>query len=267
MALALVATTACDSTTEPSGPQTVAIEFMPMIGSQAFSCGTSYPGVGTSGSTVKVNDFRLFVSDVKAIMHDGTEHPVTLTQDGSTQLGSVALLDFEDGTNGCVGTSLINRALEGVVSEGGHIHGFKFTLGIPPTQNHGDASAAAAPLNTTSMFWSWNLGYMFFKADLVTSGRPGGWFAHLGSTGCTSATPGSATCTEPNRVQVTLNDFDPTNRVVVIDLKQLLAASNVDAESGGAPGCMSFPTDGDCGPLLPRFGIGSTQQLFRVASK
>ncbi len=250
----------------PSGPQPVTVRFAAQVGDAAFACGQSYSGIGTTGSAVQVKDFRFFVSDLRMLRADGSEVPVALTQDGATQVDRIALLDFENGTGGCVGTPALNSDVEGTV-EGGGFTGLRFTLGIPPVRNHGDASAAPAPLNTTGLFWSWNLGYMFFKADLASAGRPGGWFAHLGSTGCTSSTPGTATCTSPNRVEVTLSGFDPTRDVAVADLKTLLSASNVDAESGGAPGCMSSPTDGDCTPLLPRFGVGGAQQLFRAARR
>lgn len=265
LALSL-ALAACDDATGSSGPRPVTVRFAAQVGDAAFACGQSYAGIGTSGSTIRANDFRFFVSNVRMLRADGSEASVALTQDGATQIEDIALLDFENGAGGCTGTAATNDAVEGTV-EGRGFTGLRFTLGIPPVRNHGDASAAPAPLNTTGLFWSWNLGYMFFKADLASTGRPGGWFAHLGSTGCTSTTPGNATCTSPNRVEVTLTGFDADRDVVVADLRALLAASNVDVELGGAPGCMSGATDGDCGPLMPRFGVGAAQQLFRVRAR
>lgn len=266
LALALILSACGGDSTGSSGPRPVTVRFAARVGDAPFSCGQSYAGIGTSGSSIQVNDFRFFVSNVRLLKSDGSEVPVMLAQDGATQIDDIALLDFETGASGCTGTAATNDAVEGTV-DGGGFTGLRFTLGLPPVRNHGDASAAPAPLNTTGLFWSWNLGYMFFKADLTSTGRPGGWFAHLGSTGCTSTTPGNATCTNPNRIEVTLNGFDADRDAVVADMKTLLAASNVDVESGGAPGCMAAPTDGDCGPLLPRFGVGAAQQLFRVVSR
>ena len=94
----------------------------------------------------------------------------------------------------------------------------------------------------TAMFWNWQGGYRFIRAEvaLVSGGvgnpgretaarlkdransmRSSGIPVHLGSTGCASGEPTKAPCEEckhPNRVMVSLPEFDPAKDVVIFDL-------------------------------------------------
>ncbi len=150
--------------------------------------------------------------------------------------------------------------------------------GAPPPANpvFGGATPSPgltpAPLNLSSMFWTWLDGYKFVKIDGKTTGQPNGALMHLGSTGCVESSPNVVTsCATPNRRVVTLMGFDPTSSVVVADLATLFAGSNLDANAGGPPGCMSGPTDSDCAPIFAALGLAfgggaqpATQSFFRV---
>ena len=162
------------------------ITFRPQVGTEAFSCTATYTGFGTTGSTVAFADFKLYLSDVRLVTSSGSEEPVTLEQDGEWQLQNVALLDFDNGTGSCVGSTETNYQVKGTVPAGTY-SGIKFTMGIPFDLNHGDVATAAAPLNSTDMFWVWNYGYKFLRVDLSTTGQPDGFFLHVGSTGCNEA--------------------------------------------------------------------------------
>ena len=59
------------------------------------------PLLAPTKSTITVSDFRFFVSGVSLVSASGETVPVSLTQDGKWQNGTVALLDFEDGTATC----------------------------------------------------------------------------------------------------------------------------------------------------------------------
>ncbi len=87
------------------------------------------------------------------------------------------------------------------------------------------------------------------------------YLIHLGSTGCSeSAQSNLFGCANPNRVEVTLEDFDPDNDVVIADLGELLAQSDLTVNQANTPnGCMSSPEDGDCMPILENLNLSQTR--------
>lgn len=267
----------------------IEIPFAAQIGGQPFSCSATYADIGTTKSTVQVADFRVYVSNFRLLGAEGTEVPVTLENDGTWQLDGTALLDFEDATGACSnGTAETNRIVRGTVPEGEYA-GLLFDIGVPFAQNHGDPTLSASPLNLTAMFWSWQAGYKFIKIDMATSGQPlpppmkaemasgdmaeqaesamdmsapMGWMIHLGSTGCASASQTTApteACANPNRMAVQFDMFMPgmagMDRIV-LDPAPVLAAANVDVNAMNTmPGCMAFPGDADCPPVMAALGL------------
>ncbi|WP_224361456.1 MbnP family copper-binding protein [Hyalangium versicolor] len=265
-ALAAVATAACgdDEPNDPTDtPQAVTLTFKPMVGSQPFACGQTYTGLGTTGTTYEPKDFRLYIHNVR-LLSNGTEVPVTLTQDGAWQQDGLALLDFEDKTGQCSnGTTATNNKIVGTVPSG-HYTGLRFTVGVPFEKNHQDASTARAPLNVSTLFWGWAGGYKFIRLDGKTNGLPTGHNLHLGSTECQTSGPNQVTsCEHPNRFEVEIATFDPSaSQAVVLDVATLFAGSNLDTnQESTAPGCMAELNDQDCAPLFQRMGLGfgSTQ--------
>ena len=151
-----------------SDTQEVALNFAAYVGDAEFVCGESYENVGTAESTITPTDFRFYVSEVALIDEAGNAVPVELEQDGKWQYQNVALLDFEDGTSACSnGTAEMNTLVTGMVPEGDY-QSVQFTLGVPKSLNHDDASIAPSPLNLTSMWWNWQGGYKFLRTDLET---------------------------------------------------------------------------------------------------
>ena len=95
------------------------------------------------------------------------------------------------------------------------------------------------------------------------------YLIHLGSTGCSASAQSSLfDCANPNRVEVLLEDFDAQKNVVIADLAQLLAASDLTTNEANTPnGCMSSPEDSDCNPILESLSLLSTteeQTFFSV---
>ena len=92
------------------------------------------------------------------------------------------------------------------------------------------------------------------------------YFIHLGSTGCSnSAQSNLFECSNPNRVNVVLEDFNPEDNVVIADLAELLAESDLSTnEANTANGCMSSPEDSDCLPIMQSLSLSSsdTEQKF-----
>ncbi len=262
------------------------IRFLGQVNGQPFECGKSYSNVGTTNSTIMPSDFRMFISDVKLIDANGKTVPLELTQDKTWQFENVALIDFESGASHCRnGTGPLNQSVRGTVPHGQY-KGIEFTLGVPFELNHGNPTVAPAPLSSTAMFWNWQGGYKFLKFDAATTGRPSptqpadpqgggnasGFSVHLGSTACASdskTTPPSS-CKNPNRVTVRFDSFDPSKDIVIADIGAVLANANVDVNTPKtAAGCMSFPNDPDCPPIMKAFGLpydgqpGGVQQFFR----
>lgn len=85
------------------------------------------------------------------------------------------------------------------------------------------------------------------------------YMIHLGSTGCSDSSQSSLfNCANPNRVEVTLLDFNPDKNVVVADLAELLAQSDLSTnQANTANGCMSSPEDADCMPIMQNLSLSS----------
>jgi uncharacterized repeat protein (TIGR04052 family) len=271
----------------------IAINFAAYVGEEEFVCGESYQGVGTEESTITPTDFRFYVSNVALIDQEGNAVSLKLQQDGKWQYQNTALLDFEDGKSACDnGTAEINTTVVGTIPQGDY-QSLQFTLGVPQNLNHDDAAIAPSPLNLTSMWWNWQGGYKFLRVDLTTEdaiantshnqahttqathqsshGEHGSahspeainsnaYLIHLGSTGCSdSAQSDLFACTNPNRTQIVLEDFNPEDNVVIADLGELLAQSNLTSNQANTPnGCMSSPEDSDCMPIMQNLNLSSS---------
>jgi len=274
--LSLLALAGCgddetDPNPTPAGAE-VAVAFTAQVGAEAFACGSEYMGIGATSSPLTVKDMRFYVHDVRLVDDEGNEVPVTLEQDGKWQQGTVALLDFEDGTNGCdAGNPDTNVSIRGTVPEASTFTGIRFTMGVPFDVNHADAATAPAPLNLTSLWWNWNGGYKFIRIDGSTPGLDA-WRFHLGSTACDGDMSGNVTtCGNPNRVEVAIDGFDPTASSVVFDLAAMLEGVDLETNSMDTPpGCMAAPVDPDCELYFQNLGLpwdgasAGAQLVFRA---
>ncbi|MDX2024417.1 MAG: metallo-mystery pair system four-Cys motif protein [Deltaproteobacteria bacterium] len=261
----------------------VQLSFTARVGAAPFACGTVYPGVGTTAANVSVEDFRMFISNVRTLDAAGGEHPVKLVADQKWQSETVALLDFENASGPCgeLGTPETNASIRGM-KDGAKIAGVRFSLGVPEGEAHQNVGLAKAPLNLGSMFWGWQAGYKFLRVDFSSTGDdpavpPTQWLVHIGSTGCQSAAATVApttACARSNRAEITLLGWDPS-KMIVVDLAALLNASNVLLNTvATAPGCMSDASDPECQQVLAGLGLDassgqcagacSAQKFFRV---
>jgi len=245
------------TTTDKQKIQTVVIRFRASVGDQAFNCAETYSAIGTTGSSVRVTDFRFFVSNVRLVDELDKESPVSLSNDGKWQNDKVGLIAFESGDGKCAENE-INQEVKGTVTAGAYV-GLRFTLGVPAPDNHVDPATAPSPLNLTRMFWSWNAGYKFLRLEMNTTGQPKGYVLHLGSTDCKAAVPGDQSttqCSFENRPDIFLPQFNLSSNVVNVDLKALYDGVNVDVnqEQTGV-GCMSAQRDSDCAGVFKNLGL------------
>jgi uncharacterized repeat protein (TIGR04052 family) len=83
------------------------------------------------------------------------------------------------------------------------------------------------------------------------------WMLHLGSTGCKGdpLTGDITSCTSANRIPVRFASFNPEKQQIILDLGSLLSGTDLNRDEGAATGCMSGPTDPECGPIFERLGL------------
>lgn len=281
LSLLLALATAAASPLPPTASDSlvpVTVRLRAMVGDAPFACGTSYSGIGTSKASITASDFRFYVHNVRLVNAKGDTVRAALQAKAPWQDVDVALVDFENGTGTCTnGTPELHPEIT-VLAPKGNYKGVAFTLGVPFARNHGDLAAQTGPLSLSRLFWSWNGGYKFLRIDMRAAAGDSaatGWVIHLGSTGCTgeAGAKSPTSCTNPNRADVRLNNFDPNTDVIVADLAALLARSDVRKnQPQTAMGCMSAPNDVDCGGLFASLGIShphttgaDTPRFFRVA--
>lgn len=252
--LGIVATSCGPST------QDITLRFAAHAGDEPIQCGQTYANVGTSNVDASIMDFRFYVSEIRLLTASGEELPMQLQQDGLWQYQNVALLDFENGTGDCEsGTPEMNDRVVGTIPADDYT-GIAFTIGVPHELNHLDAAMAPSPLNINAMFWTWRAGYVFNRVDVAFEheDKQGAWLIHLGSTGCQSAAstmPPTTECSRPNRSEIRLTGFDPTQDILVADILGVLNTIDLTTSEPAPPGCMSGPHDADCPKMFPAFGL------------
>jgi uncharacterized repeat protein (TIGR04052 family) len=282
--------------------QSVVIQFAARVGSAAFSCSQSYSGLGADNSETRPGDLRFYVQDVALVDEQGRATPVTLDADGRWQQANVALLDFENKQGECAnGTEPTNDRVVGTVPVGRY-RGLRFTIGVPFDLNHKQLTDSRPPLDLTALFWSWNSGHLFFKAEASAAGPSAGdagaadagdagtadanpdtagadasagarrnvFAFHAGSVQCTgNASEGALTaCLRPNRGGVDLSTFVPGTNKVIVDFAEIFAESRLQSLAG----CHSFSGGDACTAPFRRIGVDpmtgqpspTTQKVFRT---
>lgn len=265
------------SDTSAATSQNTKIQFRLTVGDSDAKCGETYDSVGTSSASLKLQDARIYVSNVRLLNSAGGETPLSLTSDGVWQNESVALLDFEDASGNCNGNPQLNSVIRGTAPAGSYT-GIAFDIGVPEALNHQDPTLAPAPLNVSSLSWPWRAGYKHTTIDIETvaatdeTAEASGFSIHLGATGCGEGpmrAPPETSCINQNRPTVRLPGFDPGQDVVVMDLAALLSTTDITVnQPDTASGCMSGPTDSDCFGIFDAAGLNSAPQSFaRVGSR
>lgn len=233
-----------------------------------INCDAQLSGLSSDATNGVVKAFAIYVHDLVLINADGSEMPVTL-EENDWQSGGVALLDYQDKLDSCASANSkpTNNSVAGTIDGTlAQVTGLRFTVGVPSNMNHQDTTAAASPLNRSDLFWSWQTGYKHLRMDVAPDGgvlkQDGSSSAtyniHLGSTGCVGdpQTGETVNCSADNRPTITLDVSDIANQQVVIDYAKLVENNSLLADDGGAPGCMSGPTDPECQGIFDALGMG-----------
>lgn len=237
------------------GPRVVTVEFYPFTRDEHFTCTGAWGYVGTTSSIIQPHDFRALVSEVQLLTASGELAPLKLDENGN-QRGGVGLLDFEDASGTCKqGTKETAFTLVGELGTEAPLTGLQFRLGVPPALA---PDAASVPGGPQGMFDAARGQALGMRVELESS-RQDFWRFHL-ATACVE--PG---CVD-QRPTVRLEGMDPSKKVILFDLLELLAEANVDSPAiapDDQPGCASQPGDPDCAPLLKALGEGAPQRVLR----
>ncbi len=250
-----------------STAQSFTLQFGAKVADAEFACGTQYNDVGSANSIITPMDLRFYVSNIRLITEGGEQVPFTIDDVAPFQSPAVALLDFEDGTGECRnGNSALNAQVTGTAPAGNYV-GLAFSTSVPFDLNHADPTSLPAPLQPSDMTWGWLLGYKFVKAEVrqvlpetdadagadAAVPMPGAGIFHLGSTACQNVADASAEmlveCAKPNRNDVVLNEFNPAENTVVLDVAQLFGETDLSAMA------MCHSMGDACGDMFTSFGV------------
>ncbi|TGJ98253.1 metallo-mystery pair system four-Cys motif protein [Leptospira langatensis] len=288
--LALIAgSQALGSSSKPRG-----ISFHAVVGDSEAVCGQEITGHGDSHSSSTVHalhvagvmpiglkDLRFYVSEFELVDENDNTIVLNIPDNGTWQYSGVTLLDFENASGSCTGTTATNKIVQ-IDLENKQYKTIRFTLGVPENLNHIDYSVSPSPLNISGMAWGWTMGYRFFVGEFYSndSTSPGNSAVlHIGSSGCTEPSPGTYTCVNSNRPKIELSPsggFNPFTQEIQFDLKKAFAGWDISAAGGGSKSCHSMGAmDGNCSAVYPNFGldystgdVGSvSQSVFSILSK
>jgi uncharacterized repeat protein (TIGR04052 family) len=204
-----------------------------------------------SAANVNVRQLQFYVHDVELIDEQGVAHPFRLSAAPPWQSEHVALVDLS-GDAGAQRRAAILGTFDGGKPQS--YTGIHFTVGVPFELNHGNPLTAAPPLDRGEMFWNWQSGHKFLRADLAADGRE--WSFHLGSTGCSSASalrPPAAPCAQPNEIRVELKG-DPLRQTIRLLLEPLFAAAHA---TNYAICTGNYAHDPACGPAYATTGLNA----------
>ena len=134
---------ACNSDDESNNSQvTSQIKFIPKVGNENYSISDTV--TYSNGNTLRYDDFKFYISNVRLIGTNGVE----------TYVDSVELIDFKTSGKNVFDINLDSGPYEKI----------KFGIGLTPDLNSQDPTLVSVnhPLSTLhNMYWSWALMYRF----------------------------------------------------------------------------------------------------------
>lgn len=225
-------------------PQAVNLNFEALANGQPLVTGSN---ITADSRTVQFRDFRFFISEVKLVKEDGSTVDVALSSDNVWQSNGVALVDLETTQSSEINTKVTGTAPTGTYS------GVQFSVGVPETLNHMDSTTQKAPLNISSMYWSWTGGYKHSKIEFTYDSGTNWTSLHIGSTTCNGA-PNYGNCSKKFRASIQLNgQINAGNQKVSFDVDKLL-----NGHTFGAMGMCMPGTAAPCDTLVQAFGLNIT---------
>ncbi|MCS6818756.1 MAG: hypothetical protein RMJ53_02570 [Chitinophagales bacterium] len=149
----------CKKDESPEGNGNAEVEMENVWSAQSFALNTDYITAGNQ--TLKFTKLKYYVSNFVFIKDDGTEYKVP---------ESYYLVNAADPAS----SKLKFKDLPA-----GDYKGLRFIVGVDSIRNTSGAQEGALA-TTNDMFWNWNTGYVFFKAEGTSPQAPSGFTYHIG---------------------------------------------------------------------------------------
>ncbi|WP_448548874.1 MbnP family copper-binding protein [Thalassotalea fusca] len=208
-----------------------------------------------SQSGWQVEQIQFFISDLSIKDHHNQWHQLEF-ESGQFQSENVALLSLMC-EQGNVAEQNLQLALTSNIVPA-DISEIAFDLGVPFDLNHQNPLTQPSPLNEASMFWVWRTGHKFMRVEMNNSNDA--WWFHLGSTGCSSASPVRSpveSCRQPNRFRyhIATNTHEPINIHFALDA----LLSNMPLNERNS--CQSEPDNASCHALF-----SNVQRAFSIGT-
>ncbi|MBE9047862.1 metallo-mystery pair system four-Cys motif protein [Pleurocapsales cyanobacterium LEGE 10410] len=123
--------------------------------------------------------------------------------------------------------------------------------------SHGDSQTTSQSRQPSIFVGGEDTNRPTSEAHSSHQGGSNSYLIHLGSTGCKdSAQSNLFGCSNPNRAEIVLEDFNPEDDVVIADLAELLYQTDLTTNQANTPsGCMSSPKDSDCSTIMQNLGL------------
>ncbi|TWX57029.1 MbnP family copper-binding protein [Colwellia hornerae] len=244
------------------------LTFTPVYKEVALNCASNFSGnneqaLGVASTKWQYQQLQFFIHDVEVNTKKSGWQPWLMTTNAH-QAENIALLGEECNREGHQDYWQLELT---PLNETRVITDIRFTLGVPFALNHLNPLTQPSPLNEASMFWGWQGGHKFIRAELASPDDD--WLFHLGSTGCKALSPVRAPkseCLYPNRVVISL-PFTSQITTIEFDLAALIA----DIALTRANSCQSAVDEESCKVLFKNLGINTNNtdqsMLFKTNLK
>ncbi|AOW76769.1 hypothetical protein A3Q34_07835 [Colwellia sp. PAMC 20917] len=246
----------------------ITLTFQPVYKQVTLNCASHFNGnneqlLGAASKNWQYQQLQFFIHDVEVNTKKNGWQPWSMTTNAH-QAENVALLGEvcnEEGEQDYWQLELTPLNEASVITD------IRFTLGVPFALNHLNPLTQPSPLNEASMFWGWQGGHKFMRAELASPDDD--WLFHLGSTGCKALSPvrsPKSECLYPNRVVVSL-PFTSLITTIEFDLSALIT----DITLTRANSCQSSVDEESCKVLFKNLGINTNNtdqsMLFKTNLK
>lgn len=214
-----------------------------------------------------VEQFQFFVSDIGVATEDAEWQSLSLV-DNAYQTPETVLL----GVNCAEQDKQKNAGNWRITFDNrldiAKVQTIRFTLGVPFATNHLNPVSQLSPLNLPSMFWVWQTGHKFIRAELASVNEQ--WLFHLGSTGCKAVSVMRApkqACIYPNTFEFELPVAKHDGKALALNLNLASLLDNVELTQSTS--CQSEHENENCLQLfdnLARYKNGNKEVNSAVFS-
>jgi uncharacterized repeat protein (TIGR04052 family) len=247
----------CDNS-ENSAEKNNILYFQPSFNDKALTCNRS---ISLSGKAWHYNQLQFFISEIELKHHQGKWKKSSLLI-SPYQTDKIALLGEYCNNNKVKnkGNWLLEFDANTALTNTTHI---RFTLGLPFAINHLNPLTQESPLNIPAMFWGWQKGHKFLRVEMASNND--NWLFHLGSVGCSAASPLRAPkqeCRYPNRYTFEL-PISKENNNIIFDLGALFNKLTITEQSS----CQSSPKINSCQTLFSNLSKQDINSVFQQRTR